>query len=293
VIASVFAVVVFALVVLAAALFAAWPVAVRREGRARFLLAGAIALFVTGVGLGTYLMLGRPALAARTLEGRQTRDLNSMIAVAARHMREAPDDLKGWRLLSRAYLDAGDGANGLKAAIRAVEVARATGQAGAGIYSEYGMAVVATSHNTVPPEAENAFRLALSLDPRDRAALYFLGYAAAARGQAGDAVALWQALLDESPGNAPFHQELVDGIARLKAQQGARPNVGAMVAGLAARLKAEPDDPAGWQKLVRAYAMLEDKPKANAALKDARAAMAKNPRALAQLSAEARELGLE
>lgn len=286
-------VVLFAVVVLAAVLFAVWPVLRKQEGRARWLLAGAIALFVTGIGLGTYLTLGRPALAARALQGKETRDLNGMIAVAARHMREAPNDIKGWRLLGRAYLDAGDGANGLKAAIRAVEVARATGQATAGVYSEYGMAVVATSHNTVPPEAESAFRYALALDPRDRAALYFLGYAAAAHGQATDAIALWQTLLDESPGNAPYHQELVDGIARLKAQQGATPDVGAMVAGLAARLKSEPDDPAGWQKLVRAYAMLDDRPKARTALKDARAAMAKNPRALAQLSAEARELKLE
>jgi len=141
--------------------------------------------------------------------------------------------------------------------------------------------------------AENAFRFALTLDPKDRAALYFLGYAAAARGQADDAIALWQALLDESPGNAPYHQELVDGIARLKARQGAVPDVGVMVAGLAARLKTQPGDPAGWQKLVRAYAMLEDKPRAQAALADARAAMAKDPQALAQLAAEAKALGLK
>ena len=57
-----------------------------------------------------------------------------------------------------------------------------------------------------------------------------------------------------------------------------------MVADLAARLKAQPDDAQGWQRLIRAYAVLGDNAKANAALKDARAALAKNPQALAALS---------
>ena len=66
-----------------------------------------------------------------------------------------------------------------------------------------------------------------------------------------------------------------------------------MVAGLAARLKAQPDDAQGWQRLVRAYAVLGDNAKAIAALSDARKAMAKNPDALTALDAEAKELKLE
>jgi cytochrome c-type biogenesis protein CcmH len=66
-----------------------------------------------------------------------------------------------------------------------------------------------------------------------------------------------------------------------------------MVAGLAARLQTNPNDPEGWQRLVRAYAVLGDTEKAKAALADARKAMAKNPAALAAINEEikARKLG--
>ena len=65
-----------------------------------------------------------------------------------------------------------------------------------------------------------------------------------------------------------------------------------MVAGLAARLKANPDDAAGWQRLIRAYAVLGDKDKARAALSDARKAMAAQSDQIAALDAEQKQLGL-
>jgi cytochrome c-type biogenesis protein CcmH len=65
-----------------------------------------------------------------------------------------------------------------------------------------------------------------------------------------------------------------------------------MVAGLAARLKANPDDIAGWQRLIRAYAVLGDKDKARASFNDARKAMVGRGDELAALAAEAKELGL-
>ncbi len=54
-----------------------------------------------------------------------------------------------------------------------------------------------------------------------------------------------------------------------------------MVAGLAARLKADPGDAAGWQKLIRAYVVLGDQAKARTALADARRAFAGRADALA------------
>ncbi len=66
-----------------------------------------------------------------------------------------------------------------------------------------------------------------------------------------------------------------------------------MVAGLAARLETQPNDPEGWQRLVRAYSVLGDADKAKATLADGRIAMAKNPAALAALNEEAKALKLE
>jgi cytochrome c-type biogenesis protein CcmH len=61
-----------------------------------------------------------------------------------------------------------------------------------------------------------------------------------------------------------------------------------MVERLAARLKATPDDPAGWVQLVKAYAVLGDAVSRDAALKDARARYAARPDILSQLEAAAK-----
>jgi cytochrome c-type biogenesis protein CcmH len=121
---------------------------------------------------------------------------------------------------------------------------------------------------------------------------FYLGFAYAARRDNDRALAVWKSLLAEVPANVPLHGVLLDRIAQLSAQQGEGPDIGAMVAGLAARLKSQPDDPEGWQRLVRAYAVLGDRTKALAAFKDASAAMKANPQALSALDDEARQLGL-
>jgi cytochrome c-type biogenesis protein CcmH len=65
-----------------------------------------------------------------------------------------------------------------------------------------------------------------------------------------------------------------------------------MVARLAARLKAQPNDPAGWQRLIRSYSVLGQKDKARAALASARAALKGNKPALSAIMAEAKSLGV-
>lgn len=65
-----------------------------------------------------------------------------------------------------------------------------------------------------------------------------------------------------------------------------------MVEGLAERLKQDGNDPAGWQRLVRAYMVLGQRAKAMEALKSARKALAENGEALAELDRTAAGLGL-
>ena len=196
--------------VLAAVAFALWPV-VRTAGRGRWLLAGAIALFVTGVGVGTYLSLGRPALAVRTLEGTDTRDTGGLIALLVKRVHQAPNDLRAWEYLGRAYLTLGDDNDATRAFLRGLQIDWNSGE----LYSAYGEALVGASHGAVPPEAEAAFARALMLTPKDQAARYYLGFAFAARGDKMKAVALWQSLVDEAPPNAPYRRELMDRIAAL------------------------------------------------------------------------------
>jgi cytochrome c-type biogenesis protein CcmH len=285
---------IFAALVAIAAAFVVWPLWRRADARGRWLLIAAVAVFLIGIGAGTYLVVGRPALAVRALEGTKTRDLNGLIALLARRMRENPEDVRGWAYLGRAYLTVGDSDDAAKAFARAIALSEHAKRPRADLYSAYGEALARTSGGLPPAEAEAAFTKALALDPKDQASRYYLGIAYAARGENVRAIALWQSLVNDAPVGAPWRQELVDRIASLTVSSGAAPpDIGAMVAGLAARLKQNGDDPAGWQRLVRAYHVLGDDTKAHAALADARKAMAQNPDALAALSAEAKELKLE
>jgi cytochrome c-type biogenesis protein CcmH len=283
----------FGVIVVTAASFAAWPALRASSGRARLVASAGLALFVAVAGAGSYLALGRPALALRTLRGHDVEDINGAVTLMVHHLRAQPNDLRGWAILGQAYMSARDGEDAAKAYQRAIALSQAAGRPIPALYSNYGMALTALSTNGVPDDAERAFRYALSLDPSDRISLFFLGQLSASRGRNADAVMLWQRLLDEIPAGSELHQQLIDSIAHLKQAQGAAPDIGAMVAGLAARLKQSPDDALGWQRLVRAYAVLGDAAKARSALADARAAMAKSPDALNALKAEAKELQLE
>ncbi len=284
--------IILALVGAMAAAFVASPIIRGRSDRGRFVLAAAAALFVLGAGGALYLELGHPALAIRALEGDDARDLNSLIGRLAAVVRNRPGDPRGWAILGRAYLTAGDPGDAAKAFGRAINASQASGHVESFLYSAYGESLTQEASGAVTPEAEAAFTQAIAGDPKDKAARYFLGLAAASRGDASKALGLWKDLLGDVPADSAVHQDLVDRIAALSAQNGAAPDISAMVAGLAARLKAHPDDGAGWQRLIRAYAVLGDTEKARAALTDARKAVAAQPDQVAALNAEQKALGL-
>lgn len=289
---TVLAYTILALTGVTAASFVIWPIIRRRSDRGRFVLAAAAALFVLGSGGALYLQLGHPVLASRALQGDDARDLNSLIGRLAAVVRSRPDDPRGWTILGRAYLTTGDPGDAAKAFARAISASQINGKADAVLFSAYGEALTQEASGAVTPEAEASFTRALAGDPKDKAARYFLGLAAAARGDANKALDLWNGLLVDVPAGSAIHQDLVDRIAALTAQRGGAPDIAAMVAGLAARLKAHPDDGAGWQRLIRAYAVLGDKEKARAALSDARKAVAAQPDQMAALDAEQKSLGL-
>ena len=281
---------VFAGLTLLAVAFALTPI-IRTRSKGRALLLGAIALLMLGVGGGTYLMLGHPSLALRSLQGADTNDINGLVPLLIRRTRQAPDDLRAWTYLGRIYLQAGDADDAAKAFARAVTVARLDRHPDPVLYSAYGEALVQSQGGAIGDDAQKAFTAALALDPRDNAARYYLGLAAAMRGERAKAWALWQSLLADLPPDAPQHAMLVDRLAALSAGGGAAPDINAMVNGLAARLKQNPHDAEGWQRLIRAYAVLGEKDKAQAALATARKSLPAS--AQSALSSEAKELKLE
>lgn len=273
--------------------FAVIPIWRNKALKGRYLLIGAIALVLLGVGGGTYWMLGQPYLAWRSAQGVQTRDINGLVALLIKRVRQAPDDMQAWVYLGRGYMAAGDAPEAAKAYAQAVTLANRAGHPNAGLDSLYGEALVAANSGQVSDEAAQAFRAALKLDPKEPASRFFLGDSLAAHGDKAGALALWNGLLAEAPANSPLHQALVDRIAMVSAQAGAAPDPKAMVAMLADRLKQNPDDAGGWQRLIRAYMVLGDRAKAQDALSTARKTFVGQKDVLDALNSEAMQLKLD
>ncbi len=282
---------IFAGIAIAAVAFVGWPLWRRREG-GRGLLLGSLAALMLAVACGTYVFVGHPEFAVRTLEGPKEDDVKGLVSTLAWRMRHAPDDPRGWLLLGRTYLGLGDTADAALAYRNAAD--HAPPDARPALLSNYGYALVVAAGGSVPADAETAFRKALAQDPKGVIARFYLGEAYAERHDTTRALALWQGLLADTPPNAPWRGALLDRIALAEGKTAAAPpNIAAMVQGLADRLKEHPDDPAGWQRLLKAYSVLGETDKARAALTDARKALAGNAAASAAVETEARDLHLE
>ena len=291
--------IIFALAALAAIAFAAWPVWRAAESRgARLLTMGAVALFVLGIGAGIYLLVGQPRRALREARGAADRDPNGLAPMLIKRVRANPDDAQAWIYLARIYVSAGDADQAAGALGRAVLASRKQGRESPELDTAYGELMVRAAGGQVPDGAVAAFTAALAADPKNAPARYYLGMAAAQKGDRAGAQRYWQTLLDEVPANTPLHSELVDRLASIGAAPpavagaGGAPDINAMVSGLAARLKANPNDPAGWLRLIRAYSVLGETDKAKAALATARKSVGADASVKSALDSEAAELKL-
>ena len=159
-----------------------------------------------------------------------------------------------------------------------------------------GEAELYQSGGTLTDEAKQAFVQTVRLNPASVAARFHLARAQILAGDKAGGIADWKALLAEMPASDPRRANVEAAIA---SAEGAPPPAPAtpqglsadqltavrgMVAGLAQRLAASPDDPAGWVQLVKAYAVLGDTQKRDEALKTARARFAGKPDVLAALT---------
>lgn len=278
-----------ALSAIAFSTFALW----RGVNKGRALLALAIALFLLGVGGGSYWMLGQPGMALRATEGVHTRDVRVLIPYLIERVRKVPGDQLGWTYLGRAYMTLNDARDAAGAYGRAVTLSRQNRKPDAALESAYGISLVAAENGAISPAAETAFTQAVRLNPQDIPARFYLGLARLAHGDKDSAEILWQSLLADIPANTPLHQMLVDRMAALTAASGGAPDPRQMVASLAARLKENPDDARGWQRLINAYSVLGETGKAKEALATARKQFAAQKDVLAAIDAEAKDLKLQ
>ena len=268
-------------------------------GRARRIVFAA-AVLVPVIALGGYLALGSPGMPDQPFTQRlagwlaQPDKLNLAEAAAVLEYRaaQAPRDPAPLFYLAKAQAGVGDAA----AAARTLRKASVLAPRNAAIWFGLGEMLTAQAKGDMTPEARDAFQRALAIDPTSLAGLY-LGKADIDEGRLQAGLDRWRALAAASPPGDPFRVKL-EGLIAQTAKAGhvvadeaapAQPAVGgdqaafiqSMVDRLAAQLKAQPDDPAGWARLIRSYGVLGQAARRQAAIEQARRQFKDRPAALA------------
>ena len=270
------------------------------SGRGSVLLAVIVA---PALALGLYLGLGSPGMADQPFAGRLKHWLTEnpasltppeMAAVLGKLTRERPTDPEGFRYLALAEGASQNPAGAVRALKKAVKIAPDR----ADLWEMLGEALIMQSGGEVTADARAAFAQDLKLDPKAIAARFHLARARIEGGDTAGGLADWRALLADLPADDPRREALQTAIAEAQGAPAApaAPAISGdqltairgMVAGLAERLKAKPDDPEGWVRLVRAYAVLGETARREAALREARTRYAKRPDILEQLATAAR-----
>ncbi|MBV8848108.1 MAG: c-type cytochrome biogenesis protein CcmI [Methylobacteriaceae bacterium] len=292
------------------AVSASIPAHVPAQRNASIAAAAALVL-IPALTLGLYSRFGRPDLPDAPLAARlQATDPGKMDMAAAivrieAHLREHPDDGRGWNVIAPVYLRLGRVGDARRAFSEAIRLLGDSPVREAGL----GEALLAEAQGVVTAEARRAFEKA-SADPSLPQPRYYLGLAALQDGKPDDARAIWTKLADEAPAGASFVPALRQKIAALGGTPGTGPQsdagksiaalppgertaaIRSMVDGLSARLQQNGGSLDEWQRLVRAYSVLNEPEKARAALANARNNLASDAAANSELDRVARELGL-
>ena len=262
----------------------------------------AIAAAPAIAALVLYLAVGRPGLAdlpfkARIAAWRAHPELHTppeLAAVLAQVAAERPNDPEPLLRLAGLDLSLGDADGALHALRRATAIAPARSD----LWDAMGEILVLKKSGDVDAGAQAVFQRVLKLEPTSVNARYYLARAAIIGGDIQGGLTQWRALLSGLAADDPRRAGLEKDIASAQATGKPAPvasaapppaevngAIHAMVDGLAARLSAHPDDPQGWVRLVRAYSVLGEIGKRDAALAEARRRYAGRADILGQLDA--------
>lgn len=271
----------------------------------------AAAFLIPVLSLVLYMALGAPGqpdmpLKERLANAVANNDMQALLAKAEAHLAEKPDDLKGWEVVAPIYRAAERYGDAARAYQNILRLKGADGET----YADFGEMLVLANAGLVPKEATQAFAEALKLDPKSVKARFYGGLALKQDGKRTEALALWQGLLADtgpqdswrraleaqiaslSPG-APVLSDDQVAAAQSMTSEDRENMIRGMVDGLEERLKSAPADLEGWQRLIKARAVLGEMDKARGAYRIAREQFKDDVKATSALAQSAKELGIE
>ena len=291
---------------------AAAPDGEKRRGIATTVAAIAIPLLALALylPLGAPHLPGRPYAALPRVSDAQA-SIADLIAKVEARLREHPEDGEGWDVIAPVYLRLGRFEDASDAYRRSLALKGETPLRLMGLAE----AMVAARNGIVSEEARQLLEKVVGLVPQHVGARFLLALAKEQDGKLADAAADYRALLAAAPKDAPWRAN-VEGRLAIALGGGKRPPeekgpdaeqveaaknmtpeqrtamISSMVEGLAQRLKQDGRDLNGWLRLARAYSVLGKPEQARAALGRARTMFASDAKAIEEIAATEKSLGL-
>ena len=290
-------------------------------GRARTAVIYAAAA-IPVIGIGVYLAVGSPQLPGRPYAARLDLPMEQataadLVARVEAHLREHPEDGRGWDVLGPVYLRTGDFTQAADAFQKAARLLGESPKRLAG----FARAIIMVQNGVVSEPARQAYARLRELEPKSIEPQVWLAIGREQDGDLKGAEAEYRALLvgAEDPWKGLLEtrlQEVTDKLggggatAAKPDQTTGAPNdpsaggvaamspadrdkfIAQMVDGLAARLKQNGNDLEGWMRLVRSYMVLGRRDDAATALASARGQFSGDEKSLAELNVLAESLGL-
>jgi cytochrome c-type biogenesis protein CcmH len=274
-------------------------------------LTGVVAVSIPVCALLLYFIVGHPGLPGLPLADRETpatadpQKVLAAIEEVKAKLKPVKEDLNRWAMVGQAYAKLGRPRD----AIDAFRVAVGIDPNNPLLSAALAETLVAADGGAVGEEAKQRFQAVPADSPARPEARYYLALADSQAGDVKAALKGWQSLLADSPADAGWIDSTraqianaaqtlgldpaketpdpkpaanarapsnpdADAIARMTPDQQME-MIRGMVAKLAGRLEANPDDPAGWRQLAKAYEVLGEDDKSKDALNHAAAAAKK------------------
>ena len=182
----------FGMMLLAAAIMVVWPL-YRHQRRFSAMIA-LVVVGIIGISASLYSYIGTPETAPANLTADS--NIEAMVASLDARLQDNPDDLNGWKMLGRTYMQLGDQPKAIAAFEKAVAL---EGSSNGETLISLGEAVFTNDQATIGGRAGRLFESGLALTPDNPRALFYAGLAAAQRGDTLLAADRWELLLALSP----------------------------------------------------------------------------------------------
>lgn len=187
-------------------------------GRIALILAALLA--VGAIGIQVYRSMSGSSedpTAAVADSGEQAPSVDEVISGLEKKLQDNPDDAESWRMLGWSYFETQKFAESATAMKRATTLDPDNAE----YWSMLGEALVMSSNGQqVPADASEAFKKALAIDKDDPRARYFLAVEKDISGDHKGAIEDWFALLEDTPADAPYAEDVRRVIGQVAEKEG-------------------------------------------------------------------------